>query len=287
MRRIRLSIVTVVALVAGLVTTVPATGSTPPAPTYYLAVGDSLAFGFPPDAEHKFGYGYADILYGKLSRSDPALQLVKIGCPGETTESMLDGPPAQEFCAAFNGGAGSQLLAAEAFMKEHGAAVTYLTIDIGANDILHCITGIVIDEACVRAGLSDVAKNLPTILQGLRDVAAPSTKTAGMTYYDPYTALWPQSQETAKQSVLIVDALNVLEAVNYFRYGFRVAPVGIAFHNNDFRPSTPPSERPENGQTACELTLMCPKDGSKPDIHPNRNGYTVIANTFALALGVH
>ena len=43
---------------------------------------------------------------GKLSRSDPPCSLVKIGCPGETTGSMLDGPPAQEFCKAFNGGAG-------------------------------------------------------------------------------------------------------------------------------------------------------------------------------------
>jgi hypothetical protein len=31
---------------------------------------------------------------------------------------------------------------------------------------------------------------------------------------------------------------------------------------------------------------MCPAPGVLPDIHPNQNGYAVIARTFALTFGV-
>ena len=65
----------------------------PPA-TYYLALGDSLSQGVQPNAAGvsvMTPHGYADQVYAALHPSRPGLKLVKLGCPGETTASMING----------------------------------------------------------------------------------------------------------------------------------------------------------------------------------------------------
>ncbi|MGC1282560.1 MAG: SGNH/GDSL hydrolase family protein, partial [Streptosporangiaceae bacterium] len=61
---------------------------------YYLSLGDSLSVGVQPDAAGKSlptGQGYANQLYAALHAGDPGLRLVKLGCSGETTHTMIDG----------------------------------------------------------------------------------------------------------------------------------------------------------------------------------------------------
>src|SRR5262249_5545645 len=66
-----------------------------PSYTYYLALGDSLAAGYQPNAKTGVGYlsgkGYADDLAYALRAANHRLDYVNLGCPGETTTSMLDG----------------------------------------------------------------------------------------------------------------------------------------------------------------------------------------------------
>src|SRR5258708_22804810 len=65
-----------------------------PEASYYLALGDSLSRGVQPDpagASLATRQGYADQLYAALRRGHPGLRLVKLGCPGETTDTMIDG----------------------------------------------------------------------------------------------------------------------------------------------------------------------------------------------------
>src|SRR5262245_1788898 len=60
---------------------------------YYVALGDSLAVGVQPDDAGRSlptDRGYVDDLYAQLSAADPKLDLVKLGCPGETTTSMIE-----------------------------------------------------------------------------------------------------------------------------------------------------------------------------------------------------
>ena len=62
--------------------------------TYYLALGDSLSQGVQPDATGtsvRTGQGYPDQLYAMLRPSQPSLRLVKLGCPNETTATMIHG----------------------------------------------------------------------------------------------------------------------------------------------------------------------------------------------------
>ena len=65
----------------------------PAAASYYLSLGDSLAQGVQPDAagtDVETNQGYPNQLYAALRPFDLGLQLVKLGCPGETTGTMLE-----------------------------------------------------------------------------------------------------------------------------------------------------------------------------------------------------
>ena len=59
--------------------------------------------------------------------ASPRLWLVKLGCPGETTVTMIAGG----ICSYDHG---SQLDEAVAFLRAHRSFVAFVTIDIGAND---------------------------------------------------------------------------------------------------------------------------------------------------------
>src|ERR1700740_790657 len=122
-----------VAAWSGPGTSVRAHVAAPPAP-YYLALGDSLSQGVQPDAAGtsvETGQGYPDQLYAMLRPSQPALQLVKLGCPGETTATMIHGG-----ICHYPGG--SHVAAAVAFLPAHRGHVRLVTIDIGANDPEDC-----------------------------------------------------------------------------------------------------------------------------------------------------
>jgi len=102
--------------------------------TWYLALGDSLSVGVQPDAAGasvETGQGYADQLHAALLPAHPGLRLVKLGCPGETSRTMIDGG-----ICRYRGG--SQLAAAVAFLRAHRGRVFLITIDIGANDPEDC-----------------------------------------------------------------------------------------------------------------------------------------------------
>ena len=105
---------------------------------YYVAPGTSLAVGIQP-AENGMNQraheGYADQLYRllRLTRLRPRPQLVKLGCPGETSETLIAGG-----LCTYSAPAVSQLEEAAAFLEAHRGAVTLVTIDIGANDLLPC-----------------------------------------------------------------------------------------------------------------------------------------------------
>ena len=64
------------------------------APHYYVALGDSLSVGVQPDAtgvNRGSDEGYPDQLHALLRTTVPRLRLVKLGCSGETTLTMMDG----------------------------------------------------------------------------------------------------------------------------------------------------------------------------------------------------
>src|SRR2546429_3715396 len=94
--------------------------------TEYLALGDSLAFGFQPSGV--FDKGYVQQLYGSLHAQQPSLKLTNLGCPGQTSRSLVAGGK-----CPYPGGV-SQLEAALTFLRAHRHQVRLVTIDIGGHD---------------------------------------------------------------------------------------------------------------------------------------------------------
>src|SRR5580700_2874345 len=149
--------------------------------TYYLALGDSLSQGVQPDAAGasvETGQGYPDQVYAVLHPRYPALELVKLGCPGETTSTMINGG-----ICRYPGE--SQLAAAVAFLGAHRGHVSLVTIDIGANDPEDCGSqrNLIEIATCFGADVPGAVTNLGTIMTRLRSAAGTGVRVVGMSYY--------------------------------------------------------------------------------------------------------
>jgi lysophospholipase L1-like esterase len=243
---------------------------------YYLSLGDSLAESFQPNGV--FDQGYAEQLYADLKAQDATLKLVKLGCGGESTESMQVGslpPAAGASCGSpdfyqHTYPHKTQLAEAVSFLKAHAKHVSLVTIDIGGNDVGSCVA--VLDVDCFNAGLAGVQTHLPQILAALRDAAGPDVPIVGMTYYDPFSVFWFASPAAGQAADDLVGALNSSLDRIYATAGATVAQVDDAFAVGTF---------PASALNACQWTWMCAAPPLGPDIHPNTAGYGVIAQAFA------
>jgi lysophospholipase L1-like esterase len=258
----------------------------PPA-TYYLALGDSLSQGVQPDAAGTSvatGRGYADQLYAMLRPSQPTLQLVKLGCTGETTATMIHGG-----ICHYPGG--SQLAAAVAFLTAHRGHVRLITIDIGANDPEDCgsWTSLPTIMHCVGTNFPDAVTNLDTILARVRAAAGPDVRIVGMSYYLPSLAEWRNGlpgQAVAWLSEQLAVGYNELLEKAYAKSDIRVANVFGAFQTSDFSGHvTVPGVGtvPRNVALICQWTWECAGPPRGPNQHANQAGYGVIARAFVSA----
>lgn len=133
----------------------------------YLALGDSLAWGFgldDPGAE-----SYPALLRADLAAHD-SIEAVNLAIPGETTGSFVD----------------RQLPRAIALIRQargQGRRVSPITLDIGGND-LRAVEGESPDRQA--AAVKAARRNLSQILDELRAAAGPTADIAVMTYYNPY-----------------------------------------------------------------------------------------------------
>jgi lysophospholipase L1-like esterase len=255
--------------------------------SYYVSLGDSLSQGVQPDsagASVPTRQGYADLLYADLRRGDPGLRLVKLGCQGETTHTMINGG-----ICRYPGG--SQLGAAASFLRAHRGRVSLITIDIGANDPDSCVTrssfgGV---ASCIAASFPDTLVNLRMIMSTLRAAAGAGVRIIGMSYYVPTLAQWRSGllgQALARVSEEVVVGYNRLLSGVYQAYGARVADVFDAFHSGDFSGQVNVSgmgEVPANVAAICEFTWECASGPRGPNEHATAAGYNVIAQTFRRA----
>jgi lysophospholipase L1-like esterase len=258
---------------------------------YYLALGDSLAQGVQPapgtGVSTPTDQGYVDDLFANYQAGfHGSLQLVKLGCPGETTTSMLTGTGSP--CSY---PAGSQLAAALDFIRGHRPRIALITVDIGANDVDGCATGGTINLTCVESGIAAIQNNLPQILGALRAAAGKHAVIAGMNLYDPFLADYLTSatgQAVAQDSVSLDVSLNSLLQASFSDFGMPVADVQTAFSTTDFTDTTQlpgVGTVPLNVARICEWTWMCAPAPLGPNIHANAAGYQVIATAFEQVIG--
>ena len=263
-----------------------ATAKPPPPASYYLALGDSLSQGVQPDAAGasvETGQGYPDLVYATLLASRPALRLVRLGCPGETTKTMMHG-------GICHYSAGSQLAAATAFLRAHRGHVFLVTIDIGANDLEDCGNRPSLTELASCIGqLPKATANVAAILASLRAAAGPDVRIVGMNYYLPALAEWRSGllgRATAQLSEKFAVAYDDLLKRAYGQAGITVANVFEAFETTNFGdPVTVPGigSMPRNVARICQWTWECAPPPRGPNQHANAAGYRVIAGAILAA----
>jgi lysophospholipase L1-like esterase len=269
----------------------PVTSAGPHVPaSYYLALGDSLSQGVQPDATGasvETRQGYPDQLFAALRPGHPGLRLVKLGCPGETTGTMIDGG-----ICRYSGG--SQLAAAVAFLRAHRGHVFLITIDIGANDLEDCgsQSNLIKVISCFVTDVPGAVSRLGTIMARLRSAAGPSVRLAGMSYYLPALAEWRDGsagQAIARLTERLEAGYNELLGHAYANYDAKVANVFGAFDTGDFgNQVTMPGigTVPRNVALLCRWTWECAAPPRGPNQHADTAGYGIIARAFMQAAGL-
>ncbi len=273
-------------------------GAQAAAPHYYLALGDSLSQGMQPDLNGTTldtNEGYANDLLTIEQHRVHNLALVQLGCGGDTTTSMLTGKGNSKDAQLLHcdRAGGSQESAAERFLRahHHKGEVPLVTVDIGANDVDSCVTATNV-VSCVTAGLSNIAANLPKILSGLRKAAPAGTTFAAMNLYDPvlggyFAPAGTAANALASASLPLSKSLNATLQKGFEGGGFLTADVADAFstYDNTDMVTWEGNQIPLDVARVCSWTWACQTPPSGPNIHANKNGYQVIANTFAKAIG--
>ena len=277
-RRVRFASIAIAALVATTVSAAPAQAlPVHPGPSYYLSLGDSLAYGYQPNLVAAGAPPSAYRSYAEdFSSWIRSLALVNYGCPGETTTSLINGPcpwPQTGLHTPY-APATTQLGAAEVFLTAHGAQTKLVTLDIGSNDLLalvgaceaHPIPSLL---GCLEGGLTATVGAIETndyqILATVRALA-PSARIVMFNLYNPIAIELPGSD-------------TLIAAVNQALAGFLAGSASsLDVHLADaFGAINGVAGSTLEQARICLLTWMC---SSYANIHPTTLGYWSL--TFAL-----
>ena len=257
--------------------------------TYYVSVGDSYAEGVQPNASGQSvatNQGYPDLLYNDVRPSMPSLQLVKLGCSGETTDSAIKG----DTCTYAQG---SQLAAATSFIRANQSSIAFVTVELGANNFEHCVSSEgEVDPGCLLDEVATVENELPDIFRQLRDAGGPQMKIVAMNLFDPFLAEWldgPAGQTLAQESVEFLREFNT--ALRSIHRTSDVRTAGVAGAFSTYEPFSNMTNLPGFGDVPvavarlCQWTWGCAPPPRGPNEHPNAEGYQQIANAFRPLVG--
>jgi len=238
----------------------------------YLALGDSVSFGFITNAGFEYVnpenfIGFPDYVGQTLK-----LHSSNAACPGETSGSFLSSTAPDDGCRFYRSQVplhvsfiSTQLDFAVTFLKSY-PETRLVSIGLGANDVLLLRTQCGNDQTCIALELPQVLAavetNLATILNDLR--AAGFKGIIVVVNY--YSVDYSDTNETA-----ITTALNQALAAASAEPRTVVADVFTAFQA---------AAGPTGGHT-CSVGLLnaSPQNQFTCDIHPSQAGQKLIAQT--------
>ena len=249
-------------LVAGCATGVGS--ATEQAPTY-LALGDSVAFGYSPLTDHSTDSGYAELV-----AANQQLALSNAACPGEESGGFMAPDGEDRGCrenrakyALHVQYTGTQLAYAIDFLKEH-PTTELVTIDLGGNDVGKLNDTCMGATGCILSGvvgtLTAYDKNMHYILGELRKVYDGPLVTLGI--YNPYPG-----DSTAEWGI---GKLNSVLAAQAQAHGALFVDGAAAF--------TAVSKDP------CADGLLINMGDGHCDIHPTPKGHEILAGAVEAAM---
>lgn len=251
----------------------------------YLALGDSVAFGYvPPNAvpapnyfdAHSF-VGYPEDLAQLLGE-----RVSNASCPGETTASMLTAGAQSNGCENSVGSPigyrtqfplhvqyqGTQMAYVLSYLAHHHHT-QLITIDIGANDTFVCQA--TTSDNCGSAGelhalAAQIAGNLAAIYGQIRNVANYHGTLVALTYYSLSYSDPAQIQGTEFLDGVIASVTK--------EFGGLVADGFTAFEG--------PSQA--HGGDPCAAGLLIKLPDGTCNIHPSPEGHELLAQAIANVL---
>jgi lysophospholipase L1-like esterase len=253
--------------------------------TTYLALGDSISFGYspnvvpPPVSQY---VGYPEIVAALLNPFQSGTE-VNASCPGQTSQSFLIGGPDNNcdgpmgFKAAIGlhtNYPGTQAMFALTELASN-PNINLVTLSIGGDDLLllqqYCVANSppADFESCVTANipsaLSAYATNLGTILGEIRSV-----------YSGNLVLVLYSAPNTNPLFIEAVSALNnVMEEVGA-HFGVKIADGFTAFQI---------ASAPHGGDP-CKAGLLVPLTTGGCDVHPTFAGQDLLAATVLQALSL-
>lgn len=239
----------------------------------YLALGDSVPFGFNPLLplpSDPAGY----VGYPELVARRAGLSLTNLSCPGQTSGSFLSLTAADNGCFLFRSiaplhtpYAGTQLQAALAFLTTH-PDTRLVTLMLGSNDLLLCRKTTAdgcTDPHEVATTLAGTARHLVTVLAAIRHVY--HGQLVVVTYYSPDFA-----DPTLTLPIRGLDALTTLIT--------RLFAGTVA---DGFTPFRERSAAYAGSPCAAGLLIALPTGTC--DIHPSPAGAELLAQAVIVAAG--
>jgi lysophospholipase L1-like esterase len=265
----------------GLVPTAAAAAPCPgpvfdPPKRYYLALGDSIGYGFQthkalaglgPEA---FDTGYVDLFADRLRDVRPRVTVVNYSCPGESTTSF------RVSCVWKDTGhrlhddySGAQLDAALAFLRAHPGQVSPITLSLNGNDITAFVQACAFDLQCILreapAAVARYAARMGAILTQLR-AAAPSAEIIVVGAYDPNVGAFAVADP-------LFTSVNAAQS--------SAAAAARARFADPFPAFNPQGDEAAETAAICALTLICTRN----DAHPSDDGYRTLAELVWRASG--
>jgi lysophospholipase L1-like esterase len=283
--------VAVLSLVAGLVSALPASATPVTGPSgygtlTYLALGDSVAFGYvPPQAVPAPDYFDPSSFVGYPEDVARALhvQVSNASCPGETTASFFVPGAPSNGCENSPGSSAGYRTLYPLHVQYQGTQMQYalkylalhrhtrlVTINIGANDVFlcqettadHCAS-----TAELQAVLEKIQANLAAIYAQIRDVAHYHGLLVALTYY---SLSYSDQTQVAGTQALDAAIASVTE-----KFGGKVADGFAAFEG----PSA------AFGGSPCAAGLLIKLPDGTCNIHPSPAGHLLLAQAIEEVVG--
>jgi lysophospholipase L1-like esterase len=238
----------------------------------YLALGDSVGFGYITQAG--FEYGNPDNFVGFPEYVSPALGFTEANasCPGEATTGFISSTGADNGCRPYKANfplhvayTGTQLAYATNFLVAHPNA-GLVTLQVGANDAFILERNCAGDTTCIGAGLpallTQIGSNVDTILRDLK-----ATRFHGVLMVVNYYSLDYSDPAGTGLTVALNNAITSHAQAD----GAVVADAFTAFLH---------AAAPAGGKT-CNAGLLnaSPQNQFTCDVHPSQSGQELLAET--------
>jgi lysophospholipase L1-like esterase len=248
----------------------------------YLALGDSVVFGYITKAGFEYGNPHNFVGYPDYVSQALRFTTTNASCPGEATAGFISVTGADNGCRPFRANAplhvsytGTQLHFATTFLAAH-PNTRLVTIGLGANDAFLLEDACAFDPTCIGNGLPQVLTTISTNMRAILDALRATHFHGVLMIVNYYSLDYSDATGTGLTRLLnqavtapaLADHAVVADVFNAFK-----SAAGTQFA----------------GGNTCKAGLLnaSPPNQFLCDVHPSQSGQQLLAhtveNTYAAA----